>query len=183
MTLSRDQYNDAARAALFDDIAWAQFVAQDKMRALEWLTDTIVGIQNQMTARNAEFALWADEDFRSDYTTKKAEMAQWKRSALHVRRKCEERKRAITNRNRSMDELRNLEERAAGYHAALLALAVSVERHQAGDFDDADLYLAYDALTIPTMKGGTMSVRDILVRIREAEMAEEEQETLSEVEA
>ena len=178
-TLSRDQYNDAARAALFDDIAWAQFRAQDEMRALEWLTDTITGIQNQMTARNAEFALWADEDFRPDYTAKKAELARWKRSALHVRRKCEERKRAITHRNRSMDEVRNLENRSAGYHAALLALAVSVEQHQAGHFGDSELYAAYDALTIPTMKGQAMSVRDVLVRIREVEQAEQDGEAMA----
>lgn len=178
-TLSQDQYNDVARAALFDDIAWSQLLAQDEMRALEWLTDTVVGIQDQLTARNAEFALWAAEDFHPNYLAKRGELSRWKASALQVKRKCEQRKRAITRRNRSMDSIRNLEERAAGYRAALLALAVSVELHQAGDFGDSELYAAYDALMVPTMKGQAISVRDVLVRIREVEQAEQDGEALA----
>jgi hypothetical protein len=124
---------NAFKEALGDDAMWAVVTStpEDRAAAIDWLTDTIVGVDGQITSRLADLDVWFAAEPRGHNEAKQANAAfkQWRAGAVSFKRRCESRKRQLTADVRDYNSRANAD--IAGFKAQ-----ISKVRELALDADD-----------------------------------------------
>lgn len=112
---------DEIRGVLGDDTAWAIYVSDPETAAAaaDWLTDTVLSIEAQISARQADLDLWLAEEQRPHLEVKRrrAEFLKWRSSALYFKTICNRRKRQLVVRDR--DHLQRVTHEREAAKAAL----------------------------------------------------------------
>lgn len=83
----------ALRAALDDDSAWAQLIADPLTRSQteNWLKATSQSIDAQLIIRRDEFDAWAAADLGSDFHESETQYRAWRKKAISMKTLCQKR--------------------------------------------------------------------------------------------
>lgn len=128
-----------------DDAAWAETTATaDGLDAAQrWLTETLAGIDQQISQRETELALEElDQDPQALREHRRAYL-RWRKQALFLKGLCEKRRRDLRHLRTEQDD------RSRQLFVALRTLADAVLRHERGEISDHQLHAHLDEISVP----------------------------------